>query len=69
FAWYYFSICTNISFIDQSIQQKTLNFVDSYYSSCKSHQQGNINLIISALHSSGLKPNDLSNRTSCGYLR
>ncbi|CAF1189717.1 unnamed protein product [Rotaria sordida] len=22
-----------------------------------------------ALHSSGLKPNDLSNRTSCGYLR
>ncbi|CAF4080889.1 unnamed protein product, partial [Rotaria sordida] len=40
-----------------------------YYSSCKSHQQGNINLIISALHSSGLKPNDLSNRTSCGYLR
>jgi hypothetical protein len=69
FAWYYLSIFAIVSFVDQSIQQETLTFVDGYRSSCKFHQQGNVNLIISAPHGGTLAPIDLPDRTSGGCLR
>jgi len=69
FAWHYLSIFTILSFIDQSIQQKSLSFIDGYRSSCKSHQQGNINLIISAPHGGSIMPIDVPDRTSGGCLR
>ena len=69
FAWYYLPIFTIVSFIDQSIQQETLTFIDGYRSSCKFHSQGNVNLIISAPHGGTLMPNDVPDRTSGGCHR
>jgi hypothetical protein len=69
FAWYYLSIFAIISFVDGSIQEKTLKYIDGYRSSCKFHQHGNINLIISAPHGGSILPSDVPDRTSGGCLR
>ncbi|CAF0983730.1 unnamed protein product [Adineta steineri] len=68
-TWYSLSIIIVLFFIDSSIEQGTLNFLDGYRSSCKHHQQGNVNLIISAPHGGTLLPDDLPNRTIGGCLR
>ncbi|CAF1261873.1 unnamed protein product [Adineta steineri] len=68
-TWYSLSIIIVLFFIDPSIEQGTLNFLDGYRSSCKHHQQGNVNLIISAPHGGTLLPDDLPNRTIGGCLR
>jgi hypothetical protein len=66
---YYLSIFTIVSFIGQSIEQRALPFVDGYRSSCKFHQQGNINLIVSAPHGGSIMPIDVPDRTSGGCRR
>ena len=68
-AWYYLSIIAIASCIHQSNQQGTLNFLDGYRSSCKFHQQGNVNIIISAPHGGSITPSDVPNRKSGGCLR
>ncbi|UJR13371.1 hypothetical protein I4U23_000388 [Adineta vaga] len=66
---HYIFIISFLFFVDQSEQQKLLNYIDGYRSSFKFNQQGNMNLIISAPHGGSLMPNDLPDRTIGGCLR
>jgi hypothetical protein len=68
-GWYYLSLFAIVLLINPSIEQQSLKFVDGYRSSCKFHQQGNVNLLISAPHGGGILPNDVPDRTSGGCLR
>jgi hypothetical protein len=69
FAWYYLIIFVIVSFVDLSIQQKTIKFIDGYRSSCKFHQENDVNLIISAPHGGGIMPRDVPDRTEGGCIR
>jgi len=68
-AWYYLSIVAIATFINLSTQQGILNYFDGYRSSFKFHQQGNVNIILSAPHGGSITPSDVPNRTSGGCLR
>jgi len=69
FSWYYLSIFAIVSFIAPSIEGQKLEYIDGYRSSCKFHQQGNVNLIISAPHGGTILPRDVPDRTLGGCLR
>lgn len=69
FVGHYLSIFMILSYIDQSIEEKTLNYIDGYRSSCKFHQHGNVNLIISAPHGGSIMPTDVPDRTLGGCRR
>ncbi|CAF2741198.1 unnamed protein product [Rotaria sp. Silwood2] len=47
-------------------QQQPLRYVDGYRSSCKFHQGGTFNLIVSAPHRGSLMPTDVPDRTQGG---
>lgn len=55
--------------LNDAQQSQSLQYVDGYRSSCKIHQAGTINLIISAPHGGTLMPNDVPDRTSGGCRR
>lgn len=69
FVWYYLASFAIVSFFGLSIQQGPLEYTDGYRSSCKFHQQGNVNLIISAPHGGSILPADVPDRTAGGCRR
>jgi hypothetical protein len=69
FAWSYVVIFVGITFVERSIQQRGIEYIDGYRSSCKFHQQEDVNLIISAPHGGSLTPRDVPDRTEGGCIR
>lgn len=66
---FHISIVAVVLLSSRAEQQRVLNYIDGYRSSFKYHQQGNVNLIISAPHGGSLTPSDLPDRKIGGCLR
>ncbi|CAF4569081.1 unnamed protein product [Rotaria sp. Silwood2] len=62
-------VFASFSFNVAQQQQQPLQYVDGYRSSCKFHQAGTFNLIISAPHGGSLMPTDVPDRTQGGCRR
>ncbi|CAF1272827.1 unnamed protein product [Adineta ricciae] len=68
-TYFYISIVAVVLLSSRAEQRRILNYIDGYRSSFKYHQQGNVNLIISAPHGGSLTPNDLPDRKIGGCRR